>query len=757
VLGAQVNYEMGTARVGLEGRSSATDRVYLLDREGRNVYASPSAARAFGRRPEELVGLSWRDLGFSNEVLARFEEDREHVFRTGEAVVSTIGFPSPFGPRGSQCMLAPVRGGDGAIGAVVATVTDSTEPLDASWASEEPRPPARAIHGLVNSSFAGAPVGAALVDPSGSVLEANELWLRLAGSDRRALEAGQLRVTEPRILDALHGSGVCRPVELGSEPEGARRRLVWGIRIEGCEGLVLLQALDLGLLAEGREATRLLSEARTRLDRMERLSGEVVFRCRLQPEPGLEYASAASARVLGYSAEELIGAPALAWSLVHPEDRHVLESFAGSDFGGALTIRMRHKDGRLLWAALTLVQHYEDGELRFVEGALRDVTSQRRAEHALREGEQRKDEFLAMLSHELRNPLAPIRNSVYVLDRAAPGSDQARRAKAVIERQLQHLTRLLDALLDASRMSRGRFQLQREPLSLTELARRAAEDYGPVFESRGLFFEVRLPHEPLRLQGDKERLSQAVGELLHNAAKFTPTPGRVFLSLERSSDGRRAVLKVRDTGMGIEPELLERLFEPFSQHDRSLDRALGGLGLGLNLARGIVRFHRGTLTASSPGPGGGAELTLTLPLPQDEEGDASGERPAGKQGKRVLIIEDNRDSAESLREAVEFGDHRVAIAHDGREGLLLAREFRPEVVLSDIGLPGMDGYEVARAFRADPELRSVFLIALTGYSRPEDRRRAEQAGFDRHLAKPPDLDLLDELLAQGAPSRQGQG
>jgi two-component system CheB/CheR fusion protein len=388
---------------------------------------------------------------------------------------------------------------------------------------------------------------------------------------------------------------------------------------------------------------------------------------------------------------------------------------------------------------------------------MRDITKRKGAEEALRvanaqltEADQRKNEFLAVLSHELRNPLTPVRNSLYILERVAPGGDQARRALEVIGRQSGQLARLVDDLLDVTRISRNKIQLQRGPLDLNELVRRTVEDHHSLFEGKGIAVETSFAAERLPISGDAARLAQVVGNLLQNAAKFTPAGGRVVVSTAATPSRGRATLRVSDNGVGIEPAMLRRLFEPFTQAEATLDRSKGGLGLGLALVKGLVEMHGGEVCAHSDGPGKGAEFVVELPLEATSADRASptavGAKPSGR---RVLVIEDNIDAADSLREVLAFGDHIVEVAYNGPEGLARAREFKPEVVLCDIGLPGMDGYQVARAFRADDTLKGVFLVALSGYALPEDLQRAQEAGFDRHLAKPPSIEKIEEALASG--------
>jgi signal transduction histidine kinase len=369
----------------------------------------------------------------------------------------------------------------------------------------------------------------------------------------------------------------------------------------------------------------------------------------------------------------------------------------------------------------------------------------REANRELAEGDRRKDEFLAVLSHELRNPLAPIRNSTHILERAAPGSEQARRALAVIDRQVSQLTRLVDDLLDVTRISRNKVHLQLERLDLDDLVRRTVEDQRSVFEAAGVRLELEPARAPLFVDGDANRLAQIVGNLLQNAAKFTPRGGAAKVSVSADAAAGCAVIRVADTGVGMSPDLISRLFLPFTQADSTLDRSKGGLGLGLALVKALVALHRGDVAAHSAGVGAGAELVVRLPLAERAAAAEPAAAPVAR-GRRVLLIEDNVDAADSLRELLELAGHEVLVAHDGPEGLAKALVLRPEVVLCDIGLPGMDGYAVARALRAEASLAGACLVALSGYALPQDVRRARDAGFDFHLSKPPRLDKLAALF-----------
>jgi two-component system CheB/CheR fusion protein len=371
-----------------------------------------------------------------------------------------------------------------------------------------------------------------------------------------------------------------------------------------------------------------------------------------------------------------------------------------------------------------------------------------RVQEELCEANRRKDEFLATLSHELRNPLAPLHSSLYLLRRAEPGSDQANRMMAIMDRQLGHLTALTNDLLDVTRISRGKITLQCSTLDLCALVRSAADDNRALFASHALRLALEVPTEPLSVYADPARLAQVIGNLVHNAAKFTPADGEVAVTLARSPGQESARLIVRDTGTGIAPELLPQVFEPFLQGDQSLARSQGGLGLGLALVRALVEMHGGNVEAASDGPGRGSTFTVELPLCKVERESTPPPTLLQRTRRRVLVIEDNLDAANSLRGVLEMLGHWVETASDGHLGLSRAREFRPEVVFCDIGLPEMDGYAVARALRQEVQLRNALLVAMTGYAQPEDKRRATEAGFHEHVAKPPSIERLEEVLSR---------
>lgn len=370
---------------------------------------------------------------------------------------------------------------------------------------------------------------------------------------------------------------------------------------------------------------------------------------------------------------------------------------------------------------------------------------------AVREADRHKDEFLALLGHELRNPLSPIRNALHILKLAGTDPAITERARAVMERQLEHMVRLVDDLLDVSRIMRGKVELRREPVELATVIARAVETSQPAIEAEEHRLTLSLPPEPLWVSGDLVRLAQVVANLLNNAAKYTERGGQIGVTAAR--EGGAAVLRVRDTGIGIAPHLLPRLFDMFFQAERRTKASQGGLGIGLSLVRGLVELHGGTVEAHSAGLGQGSEFVVRLPLlERDEDGRDSPPLTDKKAGKkwarcRVLVVDDNVDAADCLALLLRLQGQEVDVAYDGPSALVLAEANPPAIAFLDLGMPKMDGYELARAFRANPVLKSVVLVALTGWGQPEDRQRTREAGFDHHLVKPVDAEVLPDLLA----------
>lgn len=397
------------------------------------------------------------------------------------------------------------------------------------------------------------------------------------------------------------------------------------------------------------------------------------------------------------------------------------------------------------WAATPacLVSVHDVTDARRVAHAYGELLEKERAlRAAAEENDRRKDEYLAMLAHELRNPLAPLRNALYMLRRPDTLPAHQQWAWDVVRRQVRQLGQLVDGLIDAARVTRGRVELKREVVDLAALVRGCCEIAKAQFARRRHEWLADLPERPLRVEGDPLRLEQVVANLLDNAAKYTEAGGRVEVRLRR--DGKDAVLDVRDTGAGISAVLLPRIFNLFEQAERPLDRGDGGLGIGLTLVRKLTELHGGNVTATSPGVGQGSCFTVRLPAMAENAPSQSRANPLPQ--RRVLVVDDNRDLAESLGMVLRLWGHDVKVVYDGPGALAAAREYRPDVVFLDIGLPGLDGYEVARRLRGPLGFRDARVVAITGYGREEDRRKAREAGFDVHLTKPVDPEELQKLL-----------
>jgi signal transduction histidine kinase len=404
-----------------------------------------------------------------------------------------------------------------------------------------------------------------------------------------------------------------------------------------------------------------------------------------------------------------------------------------------------------------------NAELEKTNQALqREIAERKRFEQELQEADRRKDEFLAMLSHELRNPLAAISNVAHVM-KASPAIDpQLRWARDVLGRQTGHLTRLIDDLLDVSRITRGKVTLRREPLDLKSIVSAAIETTRTLINHRNHTLQVEVPEENVAVLGDRVRLTQVVDNVLTNAAKYTREGGKIAISLQTDASAPGtpgdAVIRVKDTGVGIAPELLPDLFQLFRRADDSLARSEGGLGIGLALSRGLIEMHGGRIEAFSEGPGKGSEFIIRLPRstaaviePQRPPAAAAAERREARQ-LRVLVVDDSVDSAESMAIILEMSGHDVRKAHNGPDALRTASDYKPDVVLMDIGMPGMSGHEVAQKMRETSATRDVVLIAMTGYGRQIDRDQSRAAGFDHHLVKPLDFEKLNEVLTASTAS-----
>ena len=431
---------------------------------------------------------------------------------------------------------------------------------------------------------------------------------------------------------------------------------------------------------------------------------------------------------------------------------------AGERTLGALALSLRNSH-RLLPQDLVTLQELVGRAAIALENARlyssleREIVRSRQAEERLQDSNQRKDEFLAMLSHELRNPLAPIRNAVEVIRRLAPPDPKLTMARDVVDRQVTLLARLVEELLDVSRISQGKIALKKEPVELARIISHSVETARPLIDARAQTLTVSAPPAPVWLSADFARLSQVVANLLNNAAKYTAEGGRIELIAD-AAEGE-AKISVRDNGIGIEAALLPKVFDLFVQGDRSLDRGQGGLGIGLTLVKRLVELHQGTVGVASDGPGRGSTFTVILPCISAVEPQRAApsviplKSSSEVYGRRVLVVDDNVDAAESTAAFLRLEGHEVKAVHDGLQALASLKVFDPHVVVLDIGLPGLDGYAVARQLRERGDTSHVLLIALTGYGQKEDRARAAAAGFDYHYVKPADPREIQAAIERG--------
>jgi PAS domain S-box-containing protein len=607
-----------------------------------------------------------------------------------------------------------------------------------------------------------APAAIAMFDRDMRYLAASRRWLADYGLPGDIIGKSHYEVFSdiPDRWREAHHRGLAGAIMRADEDpferaDGTLQWLRWEVRpwhtSSGEIGGILIFSEE---ITERRRAEEQLRQSEARFRQLANAMPQIVWAAR--PDGYIDYYNERWYEYTGFSRGEY-GQPS--WEpILHPDDvqRCVDTYFACIKAEQPYQIEYRFKDrktGGYRWFLGRAVPvRDEQGRIVRWFGTCTDIDDTKCAEEALKEADRRKDEFLAMLAHELRNPLAPIRNALHVVQMRGQERRQAvRQAWEMIERQVENLVRLVDDLLDVSRIGRGKISLQKEPVDVATLVARAVEGSRPLIEARRHDLKVALPDEPMRVEADPTRMAQVLWNLLNNAAKYTPEGGRIWLTAAK--EGGEAVIRVRDTGMGIPPELLPKMFDLFTQAERTLDRAEGGLGIGLTLVRRLTEMHNGVVEAFSAGPGEGSEFVVRLPLLPDVSPAATAHEPdGGKRAKaavthRILVVDDNRDSADSLAMLLRLVGHDVRTAHDGRQALVVAATYRPDLVLLDIGLPGMDGFTVARHLRSQPELAGVVLVALTGYGSDEDRRQAQAAGFNHHMVKPVNFDALNELLS----------
>jgi two-component system, chemotaxis family, CheB/CheR fusion protein len=467
--------------------------------------------------------------------------------------------------------------------------------------------------------------------------------------------------------------------------------------------------------------------------------------------------NAAAERLFGFTAQQAVGhhiSLVIPPELMHEENRIVEQLKSGQRIEQYETERMR-SDGQRIMVSLTISPIKDDaGNVTGASKIVRDVTDRHRLEDHLRrlaadlsENDRRKNEFLATLAHELRNPLAPMSNMLEVVKRADGDGETLKRAYDTIERQLAQMVRLVDDLLDLNRITHDRLELRRSEVELSSVIQQAVEVARPLIDAAGQKLTVNLPAEPIYLNADRARLAQVFGNLLNNSCKYTRPQGQISLSAKRVDD--EVLVTVRDNGAGIPADKLSSIFDMFMQVDRTAERSQGGLGIGLTLVQRLAEMHGGSVEAKSDGEGKGSEFVVRLPVLEKRAEVSSTETAAPARTsaqRRILIVDDNQDSADSLAMLLQLTGNETYMAHDGVEAVEAIEKHRPEVVLLDIGLPKLDGHEVCRRIREQPWGKDIVVIALTGWGQEDDRRKSEEAGFNGHLVKPVDYDKLLKLL-----------
>jgi PAS domain S-box-containing protein len=537
-------------------------------------------------------------------------------------------------------------------------------------------------------------------------------------------------------------------------PDG---RLVWihalgGLRRDADGTPTHLVGINFDITAR-KHAEQKLQESEGRFRLLAENIDQVFWFAELEPER-IVYVNPAFEQQWGVPADRLYENPRLWAERIHPEDRSNVQQAFGNWVAGQvdtydIEYRILRHDGEVRWINdRGIVIGFKDGRPYKLSGIATDITERKRVEEERRGTDRRKDEFIATLAHELRNPLAPIRNVVSLLQRQGSLDPNVRRARDVVSRQIDHLTRLIDDLLDVSRITSDKLELRKERVNLAEVINLAVESSHPLIDEHRHKLSILLPGEPIYLHADKLRLAQVIMNLLTNAAKYTPEGGRITLSAEH--DGEEVAVRVTDSGVGIAADQLSQIFDMFYQANRSYEQLHGGLGIGLTLARRLVEMHGGQVQAHSAGINQGSEFVVRLPIfveqLQPQKGIANAETTTATV-HRILVVDDYGESAETLAELLRLEGNEVKIAHDGLKAVEVAENFRPAVVLLDIGMPKLNGYEAARKIREQPWGKNMVLIAVTGWGQEKDRNRSREAGFNAHLLKPVNYSELSQLIS----------
>ncbi|HYG78419.1 MAG TPA: PAS domain-containing protein [Planctomycetota bacterium] len=730
------------------------DHLVVYDLQWRYTYVNDKAAQVLGRPKDQLLGRCIWDL-FPDAVGNQYYREL-HEARAEQKIIRSEHYYAPF-KKWFENIIYPAADG------VTVFTTDVTWRKQAEESIRAAEREVRQSRDVLSLAMRGGRMGAWSRN-----LQTNEVWWSRELEEIFGLEPGGFAGTESGFFGLVHEddrAAVAQAVETallehtdyavefrfrhasgqwrwmegrgkGVYDNCGKPGMLYGIGIDVTERHMAEQEVK-----SGRERLQLISDTAP------------VYIANCDCERRFKFVNRAYAQRFGLRPEDVTGKHVSevlgeeAFQTIRPYIDQVL---MGKHIEFELQIHL--KNGTSPWIQCRYAPEYNGkGQVQGWVSVVLDITSRKQTEAALLEAGRRKDEFLAMLSHELRNPLGPIRNGVYLLRKLGTGEERCERIWSMIERQAGHMSRIVDDLLDVSRITRGKILLRREIFNICELVRATAQDYSPEFEKKKITLAVADPGVAVFVNADRTRLAQCIGNLLHNAQKFTGTGGTTRIVVDCTAT--IVTISVADNGMGMDKGLQERLFQPFAQADHSLERGFGGLGLGLSLVKGLVTLHGGTVSAFSEGPGRGSLFSLSIPTVSPARANADTQRQnQAAPARTILVVEDNADAAESIQMILSLAGHHVTVAASADEALDKIKMCAPDAIICDIGLPGkMSGYDLARAIRAKAEHARTLLIALTGYGQEEDRCAALNAGFDRHLAKPVDPARIEQIIYEAAP------
>lgn len=753
------------------------DGIITIDTRGRIESFNPAAEKIFGYRAAEVVGRNVSMLmpepyhGQHDGYLANYLNTGERkIIGTGREVVGRRkdGSTFPMDLAVSEFMLGERRLFTG----IVRDITERKRMEQELRRGLEERAQAEERMRSVVNHVVDAIIS---IDERGIIATFNPAAEKIFGYAADEVIGRNVKLLMPEPDRGRHDSyisnylrtGQAKIIGIGREVIGQRKNgAVFPMELAINEFRLGERRYFTGIVRDITERKRSEEELRRAEERMRSVVDHVVDGIiTIDHRGNIESFNPAAEKLFGYGSDEMIGRNV---KYLMPEPYHsqhddyihnYLSTGKARIIGIGREVVGQRKDGSTFPMELA-VSEFHIGRQRYFTGIVREITERKRLEQELRRSldelrtaDRQKNEFLAMLGHELRNPLAPMRNALQIVRMPGVDQDMVDKARDIMDRQLQHLVHLVDDLLDVSRIISGKIELRKQPVDIHCIVERAVETASPIIETRGHELHMDLPEEPTWVEGDLVRLAQVLANLLTNAAKYTEQAGHIWLSAKR--EGKTLVLSIRDSGIGIDPEILPRIFDVFVQADPSLARSQGGLGIGLTLVKRIVEMHGGTIEARSPAKGEGSEFIVRLQAIERKEEVLAGE-PQAPQARvtdalrrKVLVVDDNVDAAESITAILRWSGYDARSVYDGPSALEVAVDYKPDVVVLDIGLPGLDGYEVARRLRAQPMFAHTPIVAVTGYGQQNDRERSLEAGFNAHLTKPVDPATLREFIASG--------